>query len=401
MAKQRPSKKPTHSLEELDVREVSIVDRPATQRGFLIVKSEDGGLSIALTEADKMARRTAVAASEAKPVVKTIIEIGGLEKFDPLAVLDDVADDDTETEVDDVETDVDDDAVDTDVDEGGDDDTDPEPITKQTVLKMTGTALSQLMGVVNAISKTDGIGELAQELQEIAKSLDPEADTASITAENARSEATGALSQLMQTANLVKALDDGIEELPEAITQQLGTIAATLNGIAKSQVEEEDEETDQTEEPDHIVFVGKRHEDGDLDLIIKRGAKMKQTRLSKLREAAAMLTKLIDELGGEAADGGGKKKKTTKSDDATGVIDVDAIVSQVTAGVNASIAKVASETNTALNTLKEEIEAISKRMDDVDSTVPDGNAQDDAEETTEDGEPVKKSEHLFANVVGL
>lgn len=393
MAK-RQSKKPTHALEELEVREVSLVDRPANQRKFLIVKREDGGdLSIAITEAEEMAKRSAVAASEARPA--TVIEIESVDKLDPLGLLDVLDDEDTDGETPEDET--------PDTGAGGDDDPAPdesedgvEAITKATTLKVTSEALTQLMGVVNAINKNGGAvsEEHAMALQSIAKTLAPDLSATTPASEDARAETTDALTRLMSAVTLIKALDDEIETLPGAVTTQLEGIASTLNGVAAAQSNDTADTADE-ERPQLTVFKTELP-DGDLDLIIKRGAKMQNTRLSTLRRAVEMLGKLVKELEGDG------KAATKKSEDAT--IDTAALVSQVTASVDASIAKVVKEVSGAMNTLREEIAAVSKRVDDVDGSTPDGNADGDDEEETSgesDGAPVKKSQGTsWENILG-
>lgn len=401
------SKKPTHRLEELDVREVSLVDRPANQKPFVIVKCE-GGIPTELPEAEEMARRSAVAASESTPGVvieKTkggvVIEIDDISQLDPL----DVVDDDEETHVD--KNEAEGDEADTDDTGEGEEDSDSDQLViKASTLTLVSESLTRLMDVVNAISKADALEDThTAELRDIAKALSPEANTADVTAEDARKVTTDALSKLMTTVNLVKALDDEIDALPDAVTKQIDEIAANLNGVAASTIEKNNDEVTnpESDEPKIIVYKSER-DDGDLDLVIKRGAKMKTTRLSKLREAHAMLSKLIEELEGEqAASDGGKKKKTTKSDDTQEGVDVEALVSEVTGAVKKTIADVAKTINETLNGLKGEIDTVTKRMDEADGTVPDGHADDD-ETGDDDPEAVKKAkekEASFDNILGI
>lgn len=367
-----------------------------------------------------MAKRTAAAASESGGVV---ISIEG--DFDPLDL---ATDDDDQTVVktdegddgdgaDDAADDAADGADDAADDEGGDDagDTDDGaddgaavPVTKIAAQKLTADSLARLMEAVNAISKADAIeGAHATELRDIAKALDPQAVAGDVTPEDARKVTTDALSKLMTTTNLVKALDDGIDALPAAITQALGEIAASLNGAAAT-AKADDDTNPEPEQPNLIVYKSAR-EDGDLDLVIKRGRKMKTTRLSKLKEASAMLTKLIEELDSEAASDGGKAKtKKSEGDDTaadaaatdtddTPKTDTAAIVAEVSAAVQKTIVGAVTKINDSLNTLKGEIDAVTKRVDDVDEVVPDGNADDgDA-----DVKPVDKSDQpaSFDNIL--
>lgn len=397
------SKKPTHRLEELDVREVSLVDRPANQKPFLIVKCE--GVPNELTEAEAMAKRAAVAASEAKPT-GVVIEIEGIEKLDPLAELVDDEEEPTPDPVskdeveDDPEVEIEDDDSET---EGEDDE--PQPVTKESAVKLTSESLTRLMDVVNAISKADALEDShASELRDIAKALSPEASAAEVAKEEARKVTTNALAELMNTVSLVKSLDDSIDELPDTVTKKIDEIAASLIGVADVAIAKEEVTNPDQEEPQIVVYKSGR-DDGDLDLVIKRGAKMKTTRLSKLKEAHAMLTKLIEELEGEkaASDGGGKKKKTTKSDETpteteeTEGVDVESIVAKVTDGVKSMLVDSIKKVNETLNGLKGEIDAVTKRVDDVDGTVPDGNADDEEEPE----ETKKADEGSFNNILGI
>lgn len=367
-----------------------------------------------------MAKRTAAAASEAKPA-GVVISIEG--DFDPLDIVsgdepvsktDEGDDDPGEGAADDAGDEGADGAADDGggaADDGGgaddagaDDDGAPtEPVTKIAAQKLTSDALARLMEAVNAISKADAIEAVhATELRDIAKALDSEAVAGNVTPEDARKVTTDALSKLMTTTNLVKALDDEIDALPAAITQSLGEIAASLNGAAATTVKADDDAptNPEPEQPNLIVYKSAR-EDGDLDLVIKRGAKMKTTRLSKLKEANAMLTKLIDELDSEAASDGGKKstKKSEGDGAAAPTVDTAAIVAEVTSAVKKTIAGAVTTINDSLNTLKGEIDAVTKRVDDVDGVVPDGNADDgDA-----DVKPVDKSDQpaSFSNILGI
>lgn len=395
------------------MREVSLVDRPANQAPFLIVKCE-GGVPTESMEAEEMAR-TAVAASEATPAPAgdrthkrggVVIEIhDGIEKFDPLEFADEEDDEEAETAGDVSKTDDDADATE-DTDDDADDsetDDDAQPVMKVAAVQFTSESLTRLMDVVNAISKADAIEDAhAAELRDIAKALDPEAITAEIAPEDARKVTTDALSKLMTTVNLVKALDDGIDVLPIAVVKSIGEIAASLNGAAATTIEKTDDEVTDPEpdQPQLVVYKSER-EDGDLDLVIKRGSKMKTSRLSKLKEAHAMLTKLIDELDGEsAASGGSKKTKKSEDDDATeNTVDVEAIATQVTDSVKKTLVGAVKTINDTVNELNSKIEAVSKRMDDVDGVVPDGNAEDADEDETQ--ETKKNDESSFKGVFGI
>lgn len=399
--KQR-SKKPTHRLEDLDVREVSLVDRPANQQKFLVVKRDDqtGDLSIALTEAEEMAKRSAVAASEATPA--TVIEIEGIDKLDPLGILDVADDDQPEPDpVDDDDTGDEEEVDDAGDDEGdgeSDDEGEVEAVTKAAALRVANESLTGLMAVVNAISKTEGglSEEQATKLQDIAKALAPTAKAAEVG--NLRGDLTGALSRLMSLVNVVKALDDNVKELPSAVSEGMNEVAATLKGAA-SPAEEQEQETDQGQGvAEQLVVYKSALPDGDLDLILKRGAKMKTARLSTLRRAVSMLSDLIKELEG----GNDPSKTKTKKNDEGGQQQptAESIAAQVTASVNASIAKVVKEVNGALETIKGEVAAINKRVDDVEGTVPDGNADDDGDQQlNEKGEPVQKKQPFWAGIV--
>jgi len=66
MARNAKQRRATTELEDVDVREVSVVDKPAIRRTFLIVKNEDGGLSVVRdfeAEQDAISKQAVPAAS--------------------------------------------------------------------------------------------------------------------------------------------------------------------------------------------------------------------------------------------------------------------------------------------------------------------------------------------------
>lgn len=353
--------------------------------------------------------RAAFAASEGRRPSGVVIEIDGIEKLDLSDSPEDPILDTPETEP--ATTDPPDDST---------------PTIKDAAVELTSTQLSKLMETAGLAKEAGNVVGLSGALSAISMALDPEAVAAEIAEDRAAEAVSAALADLMDTAALIKSLDDGIEALPEAITKQLSGIAGSLAGASSANKSADptvgdlpaaDLEfvTDPDPEAGPLTVYKRQGGDGDLDLVIKRGAKMKTTRLSKLKEAHAMLSKLIEELEGDAnsAKDGGAKEPTKKADESAAAEPADTpepqqdpaegspagddVTSQIAEAVKKGLLGAVGAINESLNKLNSKIEDVAKRVDNVEGTVPAGQAADDG-----DAEPTKKNDPAsFANIFGI
>jgi len=324
-------------LTDLDVREVSVVDRPANKRRFLIVKRDGGGLAVIRTE-EKMSKRA--------------IPRAAAEEFGHILLTDDDQDDRATILKDEDLADLigaeegdgpDEDASDE------DEDAEIEPIEKGMVadaIKITKAALSKLMAVVNKLKKGKEAGakpdpatlsvvrQVAAALTAMVEKLGEaggkgdkgkgkeqdsdegdKGDKTEKAAKDALTVCTAAVGSLTNAINQLKELEaDG--DVPPPVLNALRACATSLaalagdEGAAGAGDEEqgdkgkkgkpfgkpEDEEKGKTEKAARPEVFLKRGNDADPEVIIKVGTKMKRTRLSLFKKAVEMLAEILKEL---------------------------------------------------------------------------------------------------------
>ncbi len=242
-------------IEDLDVREVSVVDRPAIRRKFLIVKSEDGLEVIRQEEDPKMAKNKDT---------ETVDEHGILDLLD--------VNKDEEGE-------------------GG--------ATK---------AVDRLMVLAATLKDEEGdtiTQESCDELCSITEALAgkpvDKVETAKLTPHEAEERVSKAVGQMMIVA---KQAEDGGESELESQCQAIGSELAPL---AK------DEGSISNQDGTLKVFVVAGGGEDPEIMIQKAGAKMKRSRLSAFEKAVQTLVTLLSEIKGEPQDKNKKKDKTQKS----------------------------------------------------------------------------------------
>lgn len=440
------------TLEDLDVREVSVVDRPANRRRFLIVKRDDGSTDI--VEENEMSRRAIPPHQREQHGLRRIEKpTVAVEKDEELAA---TADDDAEINV------VEDlSAADLfelfpaeEVDAISQDEDETEPpveeeleseiiaITKQSkageVLRAVNTWVGQLTSVVNQIRREEGApaqasdeekkkaaseddGDKKKEEEE-AKDKDKKKEKAATisaatagkvsaistaikqwlsrvsgsdegktkdgkTQKAAAATATAALQRLMAASNTLKGMDAGAE-VPAAIMSSLALVARTLDSVVSTHgPQQQNEDKKKTTKSERLkIFVEKSDtDDPELVLVGKAGAKMKRTRLSKLRQVMQILSSLLKEVDPESLKDEDKskgKKKTTKVDDSDnrGTLDLSGLEGLIEKVVSASVDK-----------LTDRFDSIEKRIDDID-TAPAGRSAEDPPDT-EEAEMIEKKEN--------
>lgn len=397
------SKKPQADaeLEELDVREVSIVDRPANKRKFLIIKRDVAGLDL---EEDMPDTRVT------KDDDTSLLDLLGLE----------LGDDDSDFDHRDGIVTL-------------DDDFDLEAITKAAI-EETNRIVSAMVGrlskVVSALKGGGGGGDdkdaekaevppkVAGEIKSIAKTLatlaqklsgqggEPggEPDGEKEAAKKADSAAvlkvcSAALQKLMSAAGKLKAIDKGAEEVPTAIVADIGAVAVALGKAvelpaddgdkgADDKVDDADKKKTTKRAEPFQVFVTKGTDD-DPEIIIKAGAKMKKARLNQFKKAVETLMSLLKELEGDQ--GGDKDAKDKKGVQKSDTSDLN---EKLVKGFELLQSKLG---DMIAGTMKTALEPITKRLDEIEETVPPGNG--DADVTEVKTEEVKKSdEGLWSNL---
>jgi chromosome segregation ATPase len=378
------------ALEDLEVKEVSVVDRPAIGRRFLVVKNADGDVEL-INEEEAMSRG--------------MIPAGAAEDFGHVKDTDD-----SEEGLADLFS----------VLFTEDDDSEPagvESITKTAkadALKATSDAMGALTNVVASLKQADASGDLTEDqtkaLGDVAKALaaaadkmgsksDDEDKTSQQQEEQAKSaaaalqKASDALQQLVQLVNRIKGLDDGIDKIDDEIVGSVRTIGKTLGSLAgakepedKAKDEEdkkdddkkaappfggapggggqggddEEEDEDKNKGPQQKrfeVFKGDVDANGDRSIVFKIGRSMRKTRLSKLRAAVKTLVALMEELDP-------KKDKATK-------VDLSPVTSQLTA---------LTEAVTKANETVKAIDSRVATIEQEDTTVPAGRGEQQTEQ---------------------
>jgi len=414
MAKPNKNKKPQARLEDLEVREVSLVDRPANQRAFLIVKRRDDmpRRAIPASEAEPVTVDKNIPQAQAQPAEGDevsffdILGIGELPEADPQQA---AADGDTPSEGGDApEADGDTpseggDAPEADPQQaaadGGDTDpaeepTDPgaqadpappagtEPVTKAPqVLEQATDLLQRLTAEVNVLKGEGEVNDTHRaQLEALARDL---AALAGVElGEVAKGDdsplrvATGAMERMI---SLIATLQGaGEAEVPAEVPGELAEVAKAIGGLAApDQAEPEPEPQAAEPEPLFEVFkaAGADGQGDDPMLVIKAGAKMKKARLSQFEAALKALNGILAELKGiPKADAEGKAQKVTKADHSAMLATITTLLD----GIKTSIAA-------RLEGIEKSIGGVAERVTRIENTRPAGNGEADPE-------PVQKSD---------
>jgi hypothetical protein len=379
-------------LTDLDVREVSVVDRPANKRRFLIVKRDNGGLAVIRTE--EAMPRTAIprdAAEEFGHILESDDEPVGILKDEDIADLFDAT-----GEPDDAE----------DADAGAEEKPELEAIEKgmaAEAAKIAKAAVQRLMSVANKLkAQKEGSAKLApplaNDVRTVAKALAALAEKISgkgdkgkapaegteKAAKDALAVVTAALEKLMSTASKLQALEADAD-VPPAIAGDLRAIATALTALVSAAPAEEEmgggkkgkgkpapeEEPTAKSLAKPEVFIAKADSD-DPEIIIKAGRKMKRTRFSLFKKAVEMLQEVLRELEEtQSAPAGKKPSKAEKSDEDFQQKMLD-----------------------KLDGIKEEVGKVNKRVDELETARPTGTDDDPPK-------PVEKRQSMWGNVLGL
>lgn len=284
-------------------------------------------------------------------------------------------------------------------DDGGEGGGDPEPVQKAKAKDALGKLTPILQKLTGAVTKAKDLGdkpltpEIAKAIGEVVEALKAfggkadDADGGDDDADKKEKADAGALaaavSKLTAIVDAVKKAGDG--EAPKDLATKLAGIAKGLEGFLGKQKAPEDKKKDadadkkdadkkgkdakgKTEKALELFKAAGSADDDDPEVIIKAGAKMKRSRLSKLKKAVETLAELISELEGEASGG---KEKATKAVDLTPVMD--------------RIDEFASAVKSRFEALEEKTDTVNKRVENIENTRPAGNGEADPD-------PVQKSD---------
>lgn len=355
-------------LENLDVREVSVVDRPANRRRFLIVKRE-GGLAVEET----MPNQTQVQKDETG-----LLEVLGLG--------DETTDAGSAGQTADASTGVEDEEI----------------VLVEKGTKATAAAANKLIArftkLANALKKACEKGDetpatVASEMKSLVKMCRGiagklgSAKTAKagaakqVKASDAAKVVAECLKQLMDLSTKLKAAGDAdvtpeamgvMEAVCEALDALMSEEAAPpASGPPAAQSdkgkgkggETDGEPAAKAEEP---LEVYKRQTPEGVEVVLKVGAKMKKMRLNQFEKALETLNSLLKELKGEAAQPAPAAKVDPAATVTKAVEDLGAKVEQMLAA---------------------KLEPLAKRIEAVENASPGGNGDAEPHETVE---PVSK-----------
>lgn len=380
-------------LTELDVREVSVVDRGANKKKFLIVKNFDGLTINKEMEGDIMPRKAVpVAVAQAQGLVGD--QPDDITKNDDVSFLDilGVNSDPGVTEPEDTEEEILEDATGEVI-----------PIekgVKETALKAVNLLVQRLTAIIEKLkTSADGSAEVPEDVSKEliavaqgAAKLVSMLGGATEVEESAKSDASGvlkkataALEKLMDFAAKLKEVDDGIEKVEGSLLSTLKQAATALSSLMGKEKSEPTKKTD--EEPDFTAFIQKGEKSEDPEVIFKVGAKIKRSRLSKLKKLHDLLGSLIVELeGAQKKQTSDKEKEKEKEKDKK---------KDIQKSEEMFIAKVADSLGPKLDEFTEKItgtvDKLSKRLDSLEMLRPAGNS------SHTETEPVKKEQGLFSN----
>lgn len=200
--------------------------------------------------------------------------------------------------------------------------------------------------------------------------------------EKAGGPLAAAVAKLTAVVEAVKKAGDG--DVPSSVPAQLAAIADALEGFLAKQKDGDGKAKDgdgkaKTEKAFEVFKAAGTGDDPDPEIVIKAGAKMQRSRLSKLKAAVETLATLVKELEGDVG-GDGKDKKVSKAD-----VDLTPVISKIEE-IGESIGK-------RVEVLESTVGQVSKRVEVVEKTRPAGNGEGDPE-------PVqKKNDNLWAGIL--
>lgn len=336
-------------LEDLEVQEVSLVDRPANKRPWIITKRAGSNsalevlgmgkqqssagileaLGFGFGSGSQQVKKNEVPAGFKKPVINKAL-LPQVQQNVELALkqLTELSN----QEVNKAEV--------------------PDEWLKQ--LMEVGMAMQQLLEALQG--QMEG-GEEGSEPQEDSM---PEEKR-----DNLNELVKSACARLLEVANEMKSLDKNTPELPESVIKGIKEVAALLKTVNKDEEEptDKDDQEDKEETQKLEVFKGV----GD-EVIIKSGDKLFQTTLKELEKMRNNFDKLIEKLNGKA--------KTEKS-------------------VGAQLAKgfelLEKRSGEKTEEIKNEISALAKRLDKIEGANPGGNGGSAEETPASDKTEVSKS----------
>jgi hypothetical protein len=390
---------PEARLEDLDVREVSLVDKPANRRRFLVVKRQEEPMSTKrrAAPADEVRKDDAGNAADDKNTDANT-QVAKDEEGSFLDILG-IGDSPGEGGADDQG----------DAGDAGDQGGDQEPVQKAEKAKdVLGKLTPILQKLTGAVTKAKDLGdkpltpEIAKTISEVVKALqgfggkaDDDGEAGDGEKDKKEKAETGALasavSKLTAIVEAVKKAGDG--DAPKDIAAKLAAVAKGLEGFLSKQKAPEDKKADddkdakdkdkkdakgKTEKAFEVFKAAGSGDDADPEVIIKAGAKMKRSRLSKLKKAVETLAALISELEGEASGG---KEKATKAE-----VDLSPVMNRID--------EFASAVKSRFEALEGKTDAVNKRVENIENIRPAGNGEADPD-------PVQKSddENFWAGVL--
>jgi hypothetical protein len=345
-------------LTELDVREVSVVDRPANKRGFLIIKRDDGTLQVERMESTMP--RVAIPREDA--------ENFGVEK-------------DAGNLVDTVVSAAEEEDVDIEVEE---ETTEPVAIVKvEKVIEVTKNALHKLMRIVlDSKESKFGASDLpkcvCEEIAGISKSLSElfertkDSKTTTVKAiSDVADGITAAVASLAEATNELKKLDQASNVIPPQVTTKIQNAVDVLDSVI-GQFASDDAESQGTEasakredtcaDPD-VAAKASSVTNGS-EALVKVGRKMKVARLSSFKKAVDMLQEILQELGMKNIED--KEQNVEKQCNADLPLVPQEQVTKVDEG------DTQKELAMALAELAETIANVNKRLDSLEGTRPAG-----------------------------
>lgn len=382
-------------LEELDVREVSLVDRPANKKKFLIIKR-----ARQKTLEDEEMEFSEILKGDSDA---SLLELLGLSD----GTVEDTQDSDE-------------------IDITFDDTLDFDVITKgnvQELAKAVSLLVGRLAKAVNSLKsqKAEPGSQLVRELQTIAQAIvsvierlgdsGPEkSDTEKADGPGLLKAASSALQSMMQVAAKLKELG-GADSVPSAIIAKLKSAAESLlkaigtgssggkdkkpagqqqEDDAGSSDSEDDSEKRKTKKRDDKlqIFVCNKEEENP-EIIIKAGAKMRKARLNQFEKAVETLMSLLKELKGDQEDEGKKRKSVSKNSS----MDLNEALSK---GFEVLESRLGEKMDDAIKGLKGQVEEVAKRVEEVETGVAPGKGDADVTEVEKD--TVKKQEGFWSNL---
>lgn len=395
-------------LEELDVREVSIVDKPAIKRTWLIVKNAEGELppdqevismarAIPADEAANsgfVANQTITISPQAVSLVEKLVAADGESALEILGVA---------TE----EIPVQPEEPPAQEEQQGEQKEEVIKDAKGVAEKTVNAGIELLLSEVNKMKagKADDslpqessdnlnrVGELVSSFIELAKpnfKIESNASTTRIEKSgDALALANSGLELLMKASNALK--DPAAKDVADDTLKDLCEVAKSFSIFAPVKKEQEVV----TPAPQIEIFLRKTSDEHDPEFVMKAGAKMKKSRLSSFRQAVALLTDLLKELDGMNNEQK-KPEPTTKTDqpalapqkEEQQVAPQGVTKSEIAELIKGELTSFGQALNQKLDGIKGDVEKVTKRVDEIETARPAGNEQDPPTE-------VKKNEGGF------